>query len=100
MRARHEGLGLKETKPTIGERITRVLVIATFFIGYGASSLVVMITYLIDPSATAIFTASHEFALTWWMLIFQISLMGIMAVSIFISARYVWKNLKILDKKE
>ena len=49
MRARHEGLGLHETKPFVGERITRVIVNATFFFVYSISSLAVFLTNLINP---------------------------------------------------
>ena len=98
MRARHEGLGLHETKPFIGERITRILVIGTFFVIYGSSSLTVLITNLITDSAPSIWSASHEGAITWTMLIFQISLMGIMVLSLILLGRYSFKNLKKMDK--
>lgn len=97
MRARHEGLGLHETKPFIGERITRVLVITTFFIMYGASSLTVLITFLISPPAISIWNGSHTWIITWTMLIYQISLFAIMAISVILFARYIWKNLKKID---
>lgn len=98
MRARHEGLGLHETKPFIGERITRVLVIATFFVMYGISSLTVLLTSLINPSATLIWNASHSWVTTWTMLIYQISLFVIMVLSIILFAKYIWKNLKKTEK--
>ena len=98
MRARHEGLGLHETKPFIGERITRILLITTFFALYGTSSLTVLLTHLINPNATEIWSASHEWIITWTMLIYQISLLGIMTLSVILFARYIWKNLKKLDK--
>ena len=98
MRARHEGLGLHETKPFIGERITRVLVIATFFIMYGVSSLTVLLTNLINPSATSIWEASHSWVLNWAMLIYQISLFAIMVISLILFAKYIWINLKKIDK--
>ncbi|MFX1591351.1 MAG: CDP-alcohol phosphatidyltransferase family protein, partial [Promethearchaeota archaeon] len=98
MRARHEGLGLHETKPFIGERITRVLVIATFFVMYGISSLTVLLTSLINPSATLIWNASHSWVTTWTMLIYQISLFVIMVLSIILFAKYIWKNLKKIEK--
>ena len=97
MRARHEGLGLHETKPFIGERITRILVITTFYIMYGASSLTVLITNLINPSATSIWTASHSWVISWTMIIYQISLLVIMVLSVTFFAKYVWKNLKLID---
>jgi len=96
MRARHEGLGLLETKPFIGERITRVLVIATFFVIYGVSSLVTLLTNLINPFAT-IWYASHTWITTWIMLIYQISLLIIMVLSIILFGKYIWKNLKKID---
>ena len=96
MRARHEGLGLHETKPFVGERITRVLVNATFFIIYGISSLAVLLTNLVNPSAT-IWVASHTWTVTWTMLIYQISLLVIMILSIVLFAKYIWKNLKKLE---
>ena len=52
MRARHEGLGLHETKPYVGERITRVIVMATFFVIYGVSSLGVLLSRMVNPSST------------------------------------------------
>jgi len=96
MRARHEGLGLHETKPFIGERITRVLVSTTFFIIYGASSLTVLLTNLVNPSAT-IWNSSHMWVITWSMLIYQISLLVIMVLSMILSAKYIWKNLKKIE---
>ncbi len=97
MRARHEGLGLHETKPFIGERITRILIIGTFFTMYGVSSLATLLTNLINPSAT-IWNASHTWIITWTMLIYQISLFGIMVLSIILFSKYIWKNLKKLEK--
>ena len=96
MRARHEGLGLHETKPFIGERITRIIVIATFFVMYGVSSLATLLTNLINPSAT-IWNASHTWITTWAMLIYQISLLVIMILSIILFAKYIWKNLKKIE---
>lgn len=96
MRARHEGLGLQETKPFVGERITRVLVNTTFFVMYGASSLTVLLTNLINPSTT-LWNASHLWTVTWTMLIYQISLLVIMVLSIVLFAKYIWKNLKKLE---
>lgn len=96
MRARHEGLGLHETKPFIGERITRVLVNATFFIMYGASSLTVLLTNLVNPSAT-IWNSSHAWTIAWSMFLYQISLLIIMGLSIILFAKYIWKNLRKLE---
>ncbi|MEE9376424.1 MAG: CDP-alcohol phosphatidyltransferase family protein [Candidatus Lokiarchaeia archaeon] len=99
MRARHEGLGMHETKPFVGERITRILVIATFFVIYGVSSLTVFLTNLIDTSATSIWSASHTGITTWTMFICQISLLGIMTFSVIGFGKYIWKNLKKMDKE-
>ena len=99
MRARHEGLGLHETKPFLGERITRVLVNVTFFAIYGVSSFSVLLTNLINPSAT-IWVASHTWVITWSILIYQISLLIIMLLSIVLFAKYIWKNLKKIEKLE
>lgn len=99
MRARHEGLGMHETKPFVGERITRILVISSFFLAYGVSSLAVLITGLINSSATSIWTASHTGIITWSMFIYQISLLGIMIYSVIGFAKYIWKNLKKMDKE-
>ncbi|MFX1364609.1 MAG: CDP-alcohol phosphatidyltransferase family protein [Promethearchaeota archaeon] len=99
MRARHEGLGMHETKPFIGERITRILVLASFFVVYGVSSLTVLITYLIDSSATSIWTASHTGVIIWSMFICQISLLGIMIYSVIGFGKYIWTNLKKMDKE-
>jgi len=96
MRARHEGLGLHETKPFMGERITRVIVNATFFTMYGASSFSVLLTNLVDPSAT-IWIVSHTWVVTWSMIIYQISLLVIMVLSIILFSKYIWKNLKKIE---
>ncbi|MFX0029030.1 MAG: CDP-alcohol phosphatidyltransferase family protein [Candidatus Hermodarchaeota archaeon] len=100
MRARHEGLGLHETKPFVGERITRILVITTFFTIYGISSLTVLITNLINPDAASIWEASHTGVITWCMFIFQISLLSIMIYSIIGFGIYIWKNLKKMDNEK
>jgi phosphatidylglycerophosphate synthase len=96
MRARHEGLGLHETKPFMGERITRVIVNTTFFTMYGASSFSVLITNLVDPSAT-IWIVSHTWVVTWSMITYQISLLVIMVLSIILFSKYIWKNLKKIE---
>ena len=98
MRARHEGLGLHETKPFVGERITRVIVNTTFFTMYGVSSFAVFLTNLINPSTT-IWNVSHLWVITWSMLIYQIVLLAIMVFSMILFAKYIWKNLKIIEKK-
>jgi len=98
MRARHEGLGLHETKPFVGERITRVVVNATFFFVYGISSFVVFLTYLVNPSAT-IWNDAHLGVITWTMLIYQIVLLAMMVLSMILFSKYIWKNLKIIEKK-
>jgi len=100
MRARHEGLGMHETKPFVGERITRILVIITFFAIYGVSSLTVLLTNLINPSATSIWSASHTGITVWAMFIYQISLLGIMTYSVIGFGKYIWKNLKKMDKEK
>lgn len=97
MRARHEGLGLHETKPFVGERITRILLICTFFAIYGVSSLAVLITNLINPDAASIWDSSHTGITTWCMFIFQITLLIIMIYSILGLGKYIWKNLKKMD---
>ncbi|MHA2392305.1 MAG: CDP-alcohol phosphatidyltransferase family protein [Promethearchaeota archaeon] len=99
MRARHEGLGLHETKPFVGERITRVIVMGTFFVMYGVSSLTVLLTRLFNPSST-LWTSSHPWILNWTMLIFQISLLVIMVLSITLFAKYIWRELKKMDKEK
>ncbi len=98
MRARHEGLGLHETKPFVGERISRVIVNTTFFAMYGVSSFGVLLTNLIDPSAT-IWNDSHLWVTTWSMLIYQIVLLAIMVFSMILFAKYIWKNLEKIEKK-
>ncbi len=101
MRARHEGLGLYETKPFISERITRVLVTMTFFLIYGISSFAVLITYWIDPSsASSLWSSSHLAIITWSMLIFQIILLGMVVFSSIQLGRYSYKQLKIIDEKD
>jgi phosphatidylglycerophosphate synthase len=97
MRARHEGLGLHETKPFVGERVTRILVILTFFVIYGISSLGVLLTNLINPAST-IWSTSHPWVLNWIMFIFQVCMLCIMVLSVTLLARYTWKELKKLDK--
>lgn len=98
MRARHEGLGLHETKPYIGERITRVLVISSFFVVYGISSFTVFLTSLFFPDLTSLWEASHTFVITWIMLIFQIVLLVIMIISSIQLGNYSYKTLKKLDE--
>ncbi|MFX1273879.1 MAG: CDP-alcohol phosphatidyltransferase family protein [Promethearchaeota archaeon] len=97
MRARHEGLGLHETKPYPGERITRVLVTTTFFLIYGISSFVVLLTILINPSTITFWTISHSFVVTWIMLIFQITLFVIMTSSSILLGKYSFQQLKKMD---
>jgi len=98
MRARHEGLGLHKTKPFVGERITRILVMFTFFMIYGISSHLVLITNLINPAATKMWTFSHTETMKWNMLIFQICLLLIMIYSSIGLAKYSYKQLKNMDK--
>ena len=99
MRARHEGLGLHETKPFVGERITRVIVNATFFFVYSISSLAVFLTNLINPSAT-IWNDTHLGVITWTMLIYQIVLLAMMVLSMILFSKYIWKNLKKIEKSD
>jgi len=99
MRARHEGLGLHETKPFVGERITRILVMCTFFAIYGVSSFGVLITNLINPNATSIWDSSHTGVTTWCMFIFQIVFLAIMIYSVIGFGKYIWKSLKKMDKE-
>ncbi|MBD3196877.1 MAG: hypothetical protein GF317_17615 [Candidatus Lokiarchaeota archaeon] len=99
MRARHQGLGLHEDKPYPGERITRILIIATFFVIYGISSFSVFLTSLIDPSAVNIWAVSHLGVTSWTMLILQITLFAIMTFSSIQLARYSFRNLKKMDKE-
>ena len=97
MRARHEGLGLYEIKPYSGERPTRILIMTSFFIIYGVSSFMILITDLIDPSATVIWLDLHYGATIWCMLIFQVIILAIMAMSSIQLAKYSWKELKKMD---
>jgi len=96
MRARHEGLGLHETKPFIGERIMRVIVNATFFFVYSISSFAVFLSNLINPSATT-WNDSHLGVITWTMLIYQIVLLAMMVLSMILFSKYIWKNLKKIE---
>ena len=100
MRARHEGLGLHELKPFVGERITRIFVFFAFFLIYGISSFFVLLTNWINPSATKIWIDSHIGTMAWNMLIFQIILLLIMLYSSIKLASYSLKNLKKLDSGE
>lgn len=97
MRAKHEGLGLHDTKPYAGERITRVLILTSAFLIYGISSFMIVITDLINPSATVIWLDLHYAATTWCMLIFQVILLAIMTMSSIQLAKYSWKQLKKID---
>ncbi len=99
MRARHEGLGLLETKPFAGERITRIIIMVTFFLIYGISSFIVMITYLINPTTAAIWSVIHGGIVTWCMLIYQVVLLFIMVMSSLQSSSYIWKQLKTMENK-
>lgn len=98
MRAKHESLGLRESKPCIGERVSRIITTGTFFLIYGISSFAVMITYLIDPSAATMWTLSHNGIVTWVMLIFQISMLFIMVHSTITIGKYSWNSLKKMDE--
>ena len=97
MRAKHEGLGLHETKPYAGERATRVLILTSAFLIYGVSSFMILITDLIYPSATVIWLDLHYGATIWCMLIFQVIILAIMAMSSIQLAKYSWKELKKMD---
>lgn len=99
MRARHEGLGLHETKPFVGERITRVIVMGTFFVIYGVSSLTVLLTIFFNPTST-LWSASHPWVLNWTMFIYQISILIIMFLSITLFAKYIWRELKKMDRSD
>jgi len=98
MRARHEGLGLHETKPFVGERATRIAIITSFFLIYGVSSLMIVLSDLINPSFTIIWLELHYGATTWCMLIFQSILLGIMVISSIQLANYSYKQLKKMDE--
>ncbi len=97
MRAKHEGLGLHETKPYAGERATRVLILTSAFLIYGVSSFMILITDLIYPSATVIWLDLHYSATIWCMLIFQVIILAIMVMSSIQLAKYSWKELKKMD---
>jgi len=97
MRAKHEGLGLHDTKPYPGERVTRVLILTSAFLIYGISSFMIIITDLIDPSATVIWLDLHYSTTIWCMLIFQIIILIIMVMSSIQLAKYSWKELKKMD---
>jgi len=97
MRARHEGLGLHELKPFIGERPVRIMIIASSFIIYGISSFSVLITYLINPDATALWASTHTGVTTWTILISQMILLGIMVLSSIQLGSYSFKKLKEID---
>ncbi|TFF98221.1 MAG: CDP-alcohol phosphatidyltransferase family protein [Promethearchaeota archaeon] len=97
MRARHEGLGLHELKPFIGERPVRIMLIATSFMIYGISSFSVLITYVINPEATSLWASTHTGVTTWTILISQFILMAIMVLSSIQLGRYSFKKLKELD---
>jgi phosphatidylglycerophosphate synthase len=98
MRARHEGLGLHELKPYIGERPTRIIILTTFFLIYGISSFSVLITALIDQELANIWSATHPGVVTWSLLISQAVLMLIMLVSCIQLGKYSYKHLKKLDE--
>ena len=97
MRAKHEGLGLHETKPYAGERVTRVLILTSAFLIYGVSSFMIIGTDLINPSVTIIWLDLHYAATIWCMLIFQVIMLIIMVISSIQLAKYSWKELKKMD---
>lgn len=99
MRARHEGLGLHELKPFIGERPVRIMLLATSFMIYGISSFSVLITSLINPDATSLWTSTHTSIITWTILISQIILLAIMTLSSFQLGNYSFKKLKKMDNQ-
>ncbi len=97
MRAKHEALGLHDTKPYAGERVTRVLILTSAFLIYGVSSFMILVTDLINPSTTVIWLDLHYAATTWCMLVFQVILLAIMTMSSIQLAKYSWKQLKKMD---
>ena len=99
MRERHVALGLYEIKPYIGERPMRILVMFAFFLIYGISSFFVLLTNMINPAATKMWTFSHTGTMKWNMLIFQVVLLLIMTYSSIQLARYSFKQLKKMDNK-
>jgi len=100
MRARHQGLGLHALQPTIGERITRIIILSTFFFIYGISSFSVFITYLINPALTSIWSISHRAIINWVMVVHQVILLLVMVISVIRSIIFAWKNLKKIDESE
>ncbi|TXT66725.1 MAG: conserved membrane protein of unknown function [Promethearchaeota archaeon] len=99
MRARHEGLGLHETKPFVGERVTRIAIHSTFFIVYGSTSFAVFITELISPgTSSSLWSFTHPGVIAWSMVIFQITLLIVMSISAIQLGRYSYKNLKKMDQ--
>ncbi|MBD3197216.1 MAG: hypothetical protein GF317_19335 [Candidatus Lokiarchaeota archaeon] len=99
MRARHQSLGLREVKPYVAERPTRIMLNTTFFLIYGISSFTILLTKLIDPSSVLIWAVSHSGVINWSMIIYQVLFLGLMVFSSIKLANYSYKNLKIIDSK-
>jgi phosphatidylglycerophosphate synthase len=97
-RAKHHEVGLHQSQPFIGERPTRIIILSTALFTYGVSSFFFMITYLIDPTST-IWHFSHTGVVIWSILIYQIVLFIIIAMSTIRSALWIWKKLKEMDSK-
>jgi len=97
MRARHEGLGLHQVRPYIAERPMRVIILSTFFMIYGISSISVFFTNLINPALNVIWSISHPAVITWCILISQFTLFVIMVVCCIQLGNYSYKNLKRIE---
>jgi hypothetical protein len=66
---------------------------------YGVSSFTVFLTNLVDPTST-IWISSHAWVVMWSMFVYQISLFIIMVLSMLLFGKYIWKNLRKLEKAE
>lgn len=98
MRARHEGLGLHELKPFIGERPMRIMILASFFLVYGISSLSIFITNLINPELSQLWSVTHPSVIAWSIILSQGILLLIMILSSIQLGKYSYKHLKELDE--
>ena len=100
MRAKHHEVGLTRSQPTMGERVTRVLLQTSFFLVYGFNSLVGFFIYLADPNAPT----TDPFPLYvgevhTLMFLFQAILLVIMSIATISSGKWIWDNLKKMDKE-
>ncbi|MFX0099048.1 MAG: CDP-alcohol phosphatidyltransferase family protein [Candidatus Hodarchaeota archaeon] len=100
MRAKHYEVGLTRSQAFMGERVTRVLVQWQFYMVYGGNAIIGAIINLVNPISSP---ADNPFPLYrleiyWLMSLFLLVLLVIMSISIILSAKWIWTELKKMDE--